>query len=74
MDKINCPENDCWQRTSSGEEKDEDICAMHINKMIALADSIEERLRRCVDVTNTLPEQQRAYKEMLKWVARERSK
>jgi len=47
---------------------------MHINKIIAFADSIKERLRRCIDATNTLPEQQRAYKEMLNWVGKERSK
>jgi len=29
---------------------------------------IIKRLRRCIDVTNTLPEQQKAYKEMLSWI------
>ena len=74
MDRINCPASECWQRTSSGEERDCDICAMHINATIDYADSIEKRLCRCIDVTNSLPEQQRAYKEMLNWIRRNNGK
>lgn len=73
MRRITCPDSPCWQRTSSGEEADDDVCAMHINHTIAVMDSIEAHLRRSINVSNTLPGQQRAYKEMLNWVIKMRS-
>lgn len=68
MDRINCPDSDCWQRVTGGEERDEDICADHINKTIDFVNLIKDQIKRRIDMTNGLEEQQRAYRSMLEWI------
>lgn len=42
MHRINCPSSECLQRTSSGEERDDDVCAIHINKTLDQAGVIDQ--------------------------------
>lgn len=80
MKNIQCPNSECWQRLSSGEECDEDICADHINSTLdnisslqaenaSLKKALESACKLVEDYTGDCPYS--LYEEKIPWDAEE---